>query len=76
VWDNPGIRPSQRGLTNGRSCLANLISFYEWVTHQVDEGKAVDVIYLDFRNVLGTVSCSILLEKLQPISWAGTLFAG
>jgi len=43
---NQGIRPSQHEFTNGRSCLANLISFYDKVTRLVDEGKAVDVVYL------------------------------
>ncbi|MWK60461.1 hypothetical protein GO594_31295, partial [Pseudomonas otitidis] len=26
---NQGIRPSQHGFTNGRSCLTNVISFYD-----------------------------------------------
>jgi len=46
------------------SCLANLISFYDRVTHLVDERKAVDVIYLDFSEAINTVLHSILLEKL------------
>ena len=32
----------------------------------MDEGKAVDVIYLDFSKGFDTVSCSILLKKLAP----------
>ncbi|GAB0206301.1 mitochondrial enolase superfamily member 1 [Grus japonensis] len=55
VQDNQGIRPSQHGFMKGRSCLTNLISFYDQVTRLVDEGKAVDVIYLDFSKAFDTV---------------------
>jgi len=39
---NQGIRPSQHGFMNGRSCLTDLISFYDKVTCLVDEGNPVD----------------------------------
>ncbi|KAK4807886.1 LOW QUALITY PROTEIN: hypothetical protein QYF61_007792 [Mycteria americana] len=64
VQDNQVMRPSQHGFMKGRSCLTILISFYDKVTRLVDEGKAVDVVYLDFSKAFGTLSHSILLEKL------------
>ena len=64
VQDNQGIRPSQHGFMKGKSCLTNLISLYDQVTHLVDEEKAVDIVYLYFSKALDTVFHSILLEKL------------
>ena len=59
AWDNQGIRPSQHGFMKGRPCLTNLISFYDQVTHLVDERKAVVIVYLDFSKAFDTISHSI-----------------
>ena len=55
VRDNQGVRPSQRGFTKGRSCLTNPTSLYDLVTRLVDEGKAVEVVYLDFGKAFDSV---------------------
>ena len=44
------INPSQHGFLKARSCLTNLLCFFEEITKWVDEGSPVDVIYLDFQK--------------------------
>ena len=44
------INSSQRGFLKSKSCLTNLLCFFEELTKWVDEGSPVDIIYLDFQK--------------------------
>jgi len=61
VEEKKVIRSSQHGFTKGKSCLTNLIAFYDGMTGWVDEGGAVDGIHLDFSKTFDTVFQNILL---------------
>jgi len=44
--------------------LTNLINLCDEVTSLVDEGRAVDVAYLDFRKAFHAVCYKLLVDKL------------
>lgn len=56
------IRSSQHGFAEGKSCLSNLISFYEEVTSLMDKGRAMDVVFLDFIVAFDAVAHKTFIE--------------
>jgi len=61
IWEN------QHGFTKGKSCLTNLVAFYNGVTASMGKGRAIDVICL----ALDTVPCNIFLFKLERCEFDG-----
>ena len=45
--------------------MTSLIAFFNGMTGWVDEGRAVDVVYLDFSQAFYTMSYNILIRKLR-----------
>jgi hypothetical protein len=62
---NKLIKDTQHGFIPGKSCATNLTLFMDTVTKATDEGKAVDIIYLDFAKAFDKVPHQRLLTKLR-----------
>ena len=59
------IHDSQHGFRSNKSCLTNLIEFFDAVINVYDQKKPVDVIYLDFAKAFDKVPHNKLISKLK-----------
>jgi len=59
------IAETQHGFRKGGSCLSNILTFLDQVTRYVDDGEAVDVVYLDFAKAFDKVPHKLLIIKLE-----------
>jgi hypothetical protein len=62
---NKLIDESQHGFRSKKSCLTNLLEVVEETAVCLDEGKPVDIIYLDFKKAFDTVPHERLYSKLK-----------
>ena len=65
------IKDSQHGFMSRRSCTTNLLQFLERVTTEVDMGRSMDVIYLDFSKAFDKVPHRRLIEKFKSLGIGG-----
>ena len=59
------IRQTQHGFVKKRSCLTHLLEFCEFVSHHVDQGYPIDVVYVDFQKAFKKVPHKRLMLKIK-----------
>ena len=59
------ISTSQHGFSKGKSCLTNLIEFFDIIINWHDEDNQIDILYLDFARAFDSVAHRKLLLKLK-----------
>ena len=57
----------------GRSCSTQLLQLLDYLTHHLDNGYSINVIYLDFQKAFDTVPHQRLLQKLTLFGIHGKL---
>ena len=67
------IRPSQHGFLPGKATTTNLLVYMEALTKLIDQGHAVDVLYLDFAKAFDKVPHRRLLEKCRGLGLDGSV---
>ena len=67
------MNPSQHGFRAGHSCLTQLLHHFDRITKLLEEGKNVDVVYLDFAKAFDKVDFTITLQKLANMGVAAEI---
>ena len=70
---NKLISDSQHGFIKGKSCLTNLIEFFENIINWNDENNPIDCIYLDISRAFDTVAHRKLIMKLKKYGFGEKL---
>ena len=61
------ISDSQHGFRTKRSCLTNMLRFYDRVYETFNHTKEIDIVYLDFQKAFDKVSHRNLILKLDAM---------
>ena len=67
------LRDSQHGFMAGKSTLSNLLEYLEDLTRLIDQGHAVDVVYLDFAKAFDKVPHTRLIGKCDRLGIRGII---
>ena len=71
MTENELYSKCQNGFRKYRSCITQLIEVYDKMAELIDDGKNIDVVYLDFKKAFDSIPHERLLLKTKGygITW-------
>lgn len=69
--ENNLINVKQHGFRKGRSCLTQLLAYYDEILTNALSGNDTDAIYIDFAKAFDKIDHNILLKKLTNYGISG-----
>ena len=67
------LRDSQHGFRAFRSTLTQLLTYWDTILDDMEQGKGVDVIYTDFSKAFDKVETGVLLHELKECGVSGKI---
>ena len=61
----------QHGFRAGRSCLTQLLTFWDSLLEEMEQGKGVDVVYTDYAKAFDKCEIGVLLHRLRECGVQG-----
>ena len=65
------LNEAQHGFRRGRSCITQILKYYDSILTLLEDGQSVDAVYLDFDMAFDKVDNQILLKKLETVQVGG-----
>jgi hypothetical protein len=70
---NDLLPDGQHGFREKRSCLTQLLSYWDNILDQMEEGKRVDAVYTDFAKAFDKCETGVLLHRLKDCGIRGRM---
>ncbi|XP_062557490.1 uncharacterized protein LOC134222346 [Armigeres subalbatus] len=66
---SPIISDSQHGFMKNRSTTTNLMCYVSALSREMEKGRQIDAIYVDYAKAFDTVPHNLVIEKLEHIGF-------
>jgi hypothetical protein len=63
----------QHGFRAGRSCLTQLLTFWDTLLEEMEQGKGVNVVYTDYAKAFNKCEIGVLLHRLRECGVQGKM---